>query len=182
MFVYATSILAVNHITFEGIELNGSFKSFKDSLKSRGFRYVDSFHSMYNFRGKFKNETVSLSVLASMTTNEVCKVIMYFHKHTDWYSLRAEYADKVKMYSEEYPIDKDYEFFEFPYDDGDGYEMKAVAKDKCRYVSFFLAKGGRITVEIDKSARIKVVYEDRENIKIAREELRSCFEIIEKND
>lgn len=38
-------------------------------------------------------------------------------------------------------------------------------------IRFFLAKGGHITVEIDKSARIKVVYEDRENIKIAQEEL-----------
>ena len=31
--------------------------------------------------------------------------------------------------------------------------------------------GGHITVEIDKEAKLKVVYEDRENIKIAQKEL-----------
>ena len=49
--------------------------------------------------------------------------------------------------------------------------MRAVAINKCRYISFYLAMGGHITVEIDKEAKLKVVYEDRENIKIAQKEL-----------
>ena len=49
--------------------------------------------------------------------------------------------------------------------------MRAVEKNKCRYISFFFAMGGHITVEIDKSGSVKVVYEDRENIKIASQEL-----------
>lgn len=35
----------------------------------------------------------------------------------------------------------------------------------------FLARGGHIVVQIDKTVRVKVIYEDRENIKIAQEEL-----------
>ena len=35
----------------------------------------------------------------------------------------------------------------------------------------FFAMGGHITVEIDKSSSVKVVYEDRKNIKIASQEL-----------
>ena len=31
--------------------------------------------------------------------------------------------------------------------------------------------GGHITVEIDKTAQLKVVYEDRKNIKVAKQEL-----------
>ena len=75
------------------------------------------------------------------------------------------------MYKSKYPLDRDYEFFSSPYEDGDGYEMRAVARDKCRYISFFLAMGGHITVEIDKTAQLKVVYEDRKNIKVAKQEL-----------
>ena len=75
------------------------------------------------------------------------------------------------MYKSKYPIDRDYEFFSSPYEDGDGYEMRAVAKDKCRYISFFFALGGHIAIEIDKTAQLKVVYEDRVNIKIAQQEL-----------
>lgn len=83
----------------------------------------------------------------------------------------ATFSSSQLKQTEEYPIDKDYEFFVSPYDDGDGYEMKAVAIDKCRYISFFLARGGHIVVQIDKTVRVKVIYEDRENIKIAQEEL-----------
>lgn len=154
-----------------GLELNGKYENFRDSLKARGFKYVSSFHSIHNFKGKFEGENVSLSVLASVNSDTVCKVIIYFPIRNQWYDLMSDYAKKVELYSEKYPIDKDYEFFLSPYDDGDGYEMKAVAKDKCRYISFFLAKGGHITVEIDKTARVKVVYEDRENIKKAQQEL-----------
>lgn len=31
--------------------------------------------------------------------------------------------------------------------------------------------GGHITIEIDKAAKLKVVYEDREKIKVAKQEL-----------
>lgn len=58
-----------------------------------------------------------------------------------------------------------------PYDDGDGYEMRAVSLEKCRFISFFLAIGGHIIVKIDKSSQVKVVYEDRVNIKDAQKEL-----------
>ena len=75
------------------------------------------------------------------------------------------------MYKTKYPLDKDFEFFSSPYEDGDGYELRAVAKGKCNYVSFYLALGGHITVEITKSSQIKVVYEDSENIKLGQQEL-----------
>lgn len=168
---FNVNINSANYIKFLGLELNGKYDNFKDSLKTRGFKYVDSFHSIHNFIGKFRGEEVSLYVLSTTKSNVVCKVIILFPKKAQWYDLRLDYSKKVELYSEEYPIDKDYEFFVYPYDDGDGYEMKAVAMDKCRYVSFFLARGGHIVVQIDKTARVRVVYEDRENIKIAQEEL-----------
>ena len=75
------------------------------------------------------------------------------------------------MYKSKYPMDRDYEFFSSPYEDGDGYEMRAVTRDKCKYISFFFAMGGHITIEIDQTAQLKVTYEDRENIKKAQYEL-----------
>lgn len=176
---FNVNINSTNHIKFMGLELNGKYDSFKDSLKARGFKYIDSFHSIHNFIGKYKGEEVSLYVLSTTNRNIVCKVIIFFPKKTQWYDLRSDYSEKVELYSEEYPIDKDYEFFDYPYDDGDGYEMTAVAKDKYRYISFFLAKGGHIVVQIDKTARVRVEYEDRENIKIAKEELKGIIGVDE---
>lgn len=167
-----TSVQATGHIKFMGIEVTGSYDNFKDSLKTKGFSYVSSFETLHKFYGKFANEIVTLNVLASPHTKTVFKVIVYFPIREEWRELKKDYFAKKEMYQTKYPIDKDYEFFSFPYEDGDGYEMRAVKQGKCRYVSFFLAVGGHISVEIDKTAQIKVVYEDRENIKVGQKELK----------
>ena len=154
-----------------GVEIAGDYSSFKDSLESKGFVYTTSFETMYKFYGRFVNEIVKLEVLATPRTNKVCKVIVYFPEKETWSDMKKDYFDKKRLYSEKYPIDRDYEFFSFPYEDGDGYEMRAVALDKCKFISFFLAIGGHITLEINKSSQVKVVYEDRVNIKTAQKEL-----------
>ena len=169
--LYVANISASNHIKFMGIEVNGNYDSFKDSLKAKGFTYMSSFETLHKFYGKFANEIVTLNVLASPKTQTVCKVIVYFPEREDWNELKKDYFTKKEMYKSKYPLDRDYEFFSSPYEDGDGYEMRAIAREKCRYISFYLAMGGHITIEIDKEAKLKVVYEDRENIKIAQKEL-----------
>lgn len=171
ILIFSYNMNATNHIKFLDIELTGNYNDFKDSLRKKGFKYVSSFLHSYNFRGKIKHEPVYLTVMSTPKTNIVCKVIIYFSVRKKWKDLRNDYVSKTKLFSDLYPIDTDYNFFLDSYEDGDGYEMKVVAKDKCRYISFFLAVGGHITVEIDKSARIKVVFEDRDNIKLAQNEL-----------
>ena len=123
---------------------------------------------MHRFYGRFANELVTLNIMASPKTNTVFKTIVYFSEKDKWCDLKKDYFTKKEMYKDNYPINRYFEFFSFPYEIGDGYEMRAVSKEKCRYISFFLAVGGYISVEIDKSCRIKVVYEDRENIEQAK--------------
>lgn len=169
--LFAFTMQAAGHIRFMGIEVDGNYDSFKDSLETRGFKYMSSFETLYKYYGKFANEIVTLDVLVSPKTHTVCKVIVYFPQREDWSELKKDYFKKKEMFKSKYPLDRDFEFFSSPYEDGDGYEMRAVAINKCRYISFYLAMGGHITVEIDKEAKLKVVYEDRENIKIAQKEL-----------
>ena len=176
LFLFLSLILSVSvsygqHIKFMGTEVTGFFESFKDSLTLKGFTHVGSFETLHKFYGKFANEFVTLNVMASPKTNTVFKVIVYFPERDDWRNLKKDYFAKKEMYKTKYPLDKDFEFFSSPYEDGDGYELRAVAKGKCNYVSFYLALGGHITVEITKSSQIKVVYEDRENIKLGQQEL-----------
>ena len=172
LMLVITNIRAIGHIKFMGIELDGTFEDFKDSIEAKGFKYMSSYESLHKFYGKFANEIVTLEILASPKSKTVFKVIVYFPEKEEWSNLKNDYFEKKEMYKSKYPMDRDYEFFSSPYEDGDGYEMRAVARDKCRYVSFFFATGGYIAIEIDKSAKIKVVYEDRENIKIGEKELK----------
>lgn len=166
-----SNLQASGHIKFMGLEVSGNYEIFKESILSKGFKYINSFESLHRFYGKFANEIVTLNILTSPITKTVCKVIVLFPEKKDWRELKKDYFAKKEMYKSKYPLDKDYEFFSSPFEDGDGYEMRAVVRDKCRYVSFFLAMGGHITLEIDKTAQLKVVYEDRENTKLAKHEL-----------
>lgn len=155
-----------------GTEVSGNYESFKDSLTLKGFTLVDSFETLHRFYGKFANEFVTLNVMVTPKTNTVFKVIVYFPERDNWRKLKNDYFAKKEMYKTKYPLDRDFEFFSSPYEDGDGYELRAVCRGKCNYVSFYLALGGYITVEITKSSQIKVVYEDRENIKVEQLELK----------
>lgn len=153
------------------IEVDDNYESFKDSLEAKGFTYLKSYRTCHTFYGKFANEIVKLEALASPKTNTMCKIIIYFPEKDNWFNLKEDYFEKKELYRSKYPLDVDYEFFKYPYEDGDGYEMRAIELDKCRYISFFLATGGYITIEINDKAQVRVTYEDRDNTRLAQEEL-----------
>ena len=171
--VFSFTVAYGQHIKFMGTEVTGDYENFKDSLELKGFTYIDSFETVHMFCGTFANERVTLNVMSSSKTNIVFKVIVYFPEREGWNELKRAYFAKKNLYKTKYNLVREFQFFSSPYKDGDGYEMYAVAKDKCKYISFFQAVGGLIAVEIDKSSKIKVVYEDRENIKIAESELKN---------
>ena len=94
-----------------------------------------------------------------------------FPQKEKWYDLKRDYFNKKELYSSKYVLDKDFEFFSSPYEDGDGYEMRAIASEKCTYTTFFLAPNGGIILEIDKKKRIVVSYEDTLNTQLSKDEL-----------
>ena len=171
LFNHLAYIYSSNNIKFMGIEINGNIDIFKKELINKGFIYTDSFKTAHKFIGEFANEIVELTVLASPKTNIVCKVTVNFPKKDNWIDLKNEYFKKKKMYKSKYILDSEFEFFSLPYEDGDGYEMKAVSREKCNYLSIFLTQGGGISLTISSSAQIKVSYENSENLKKAQLEL-----------
>ncbi len=60
--LFAFNMQATGHIKFMGIEVDGNYNSFKDSLEAKGFKYMSSFESLHKFYGKFANEIVTLNV------------------------------------------------------------------------------------------------------------------------
>lgn len=164
------SSFSSNHIKFLGIEVNKSVRAFQDSLCKRGFKTIKKDKNTYRLYGKLVNEIVTLKIIATPKTHNVCKVIVLFPKKTTWEKLRIDYFNKKEMYFKKYSLDSEYEFFSDPYEDGDGYELRAVSNDKCRYATFFNAEGGHICVEIGEGSQIKITYEDTENINLAQKE------------
>lgn len=168
-----------DHLHFLGLPIGGASDVFNAQLEEKGFAKVGQFESSHSFVGKFANEIVELTVLASPRTQTVCKVIVKFGNKASWRDLKADYFKKKQLYRSKYLFTEDFEFFSPPYEDGDGYEMRAVMNGKCNYVSFFTEPGGHITVEIGNDKCVKVTYEDDINIKAAQAELEyNAFEDI----
>ena len=159
------------HIKFMGLNMTGCIEQYKDSLNLKGFTFISSDSNSFYFYGVFANEPVKLCVVVSPVTKTVCKTIVFFKKKDSWNALKSDYFEKKHLYTNKYPMDRDYEFFASPYEDGDGYELRALSRDKCHYISFFYAMGGYISIEIEKNFQVSVTYEDRENMDLAKREL-----------
>lgn len=154
-----------------GKQVTGTSDLFIKYLKEKGFTEISSFKTSYRLCGVFANEVVDLTVLATPTTNTVCKIIVYFSQKNNWEELKRDYFSKKILYSKKYVLTDSYSFFSDPYDEGDGYELIAVKNDKSHFISFFDAIGGTIGVEIESSCRVVVKYEDKQNMKLAEDEL-----------
>ena len=100
-------------------------------------------------------------------------------KQIVWYILPREVKidsdtqSVTNLYKSKYLLTDEFEFFLDPYDEGDGYEMSAVARDKCRFVCFFKEFGGHIGLEINQKGCVQVSYEDDINIQVAKKEFES---------
>ena len=119
---------SAEHIKFMGVPVGGNVAAFKDSLKAKGFIYKKCFKTLYSFEGIFANEVVAVEVLASPKTKQVCKIIVYFPQKDTWKGLKSDYFRKKNLYKEKYPLDKDFEFFSSPYDEGSAQRYKHLRK------------------------------------------------------
>ena len=61
-------------------------------------------------------------------------------------------------------------FFSKPYYEGDGYELQALRKEKCHYISFYKLPLGAAIVEISQFGHIQIGYEDNINYELKKKE------------
>ena len=170
MISFVLVCTAQNHLMFMGIPMTGSILDFSEKLKTKGFIITSSEDNVVFMKGIFTDKDVNVGITSSPSTDEVCRIMVFFDTKDSWSSLKRDYNYLKNMYEQKYTLDKEFHFFINPYNEGDGYEMQAVKSDKCRYSSFFIADSGNIHIEISKLGRIVVVYEDSNNTKIEQKE------------
>lgn len=162
---------AQEHMTFKGIPIDGSLSSFVSQLKSKGFTHELTEGNIAMLKGDFAGKSdCIIGVLASKQSKKVWKVVVRFPEKTSWYSLKSEYRSFKESYTEKYGTPTSYEYFSDPYYEGDGYELQALRLEKCTYASYYETDKGYISVEIDDSKCVTVMYEDAINVKIKNHE------------
>lgn len=170
-FLIGINVYSQSHLQFMGIEIDGPINSFVQKLNNKGFTLVKKLDSGgAQMKGKFTGKDVELYISVTPVSKNVRSVNVYFPEDKSWSSIKYDYNKLKDSYKQKYILEKEYEFFEDPYYEGDGYEMQAVRNDKCHYATFFSSETGGIMLDISKYEQLHVLYEDSINSSIGSEE------------
>lgn len=160
------------HLEFKGVPLDGKLSDFISKLEKKSFvlkEYARDYVAV--MKGNFAGDYVTIYVLATPKSKIVWKVAVNYNDQESWSSLKSDYYDMKGLFTKKYgEPNKHYEFFSKPYYEGDGYELQALRKEKCRYISFYDLPVGGVVVEISQFGHIQIGYEDNINYELKKKE------------
>ena len=163
------------HLKFMGIPIEGNASAFSQKLVTKGFVKTKTSENTCALKGTFAGEKdVELIVCQTPKTKQVWKVSVYLPKVSTWSIIKRQYERYKTSFSEKYGTpDHNYEFFDSPYYEGDGYEESAVKNEKCFYASIWDCG---LMVSISQFMQIKLVYEDPINSELDDKEKNQVIE------
>jgi hypothetical protein len=162
--------------TFMGVPVTGTLTSFSTQLKAKGFVLSsESKPTLVIMNGKLANEEVQLLIVGTPKTFMTAKLVVYYPKQETWYSLLDDFKKVTKIITDKYgEPEKKYDFFEDPYELGDGYEMTAIRNEKCFYLQVWNATekfpNQTLAVRINKTQSVTLIYENDKNMLLKESE------------
>lgn len=148
------------HLKFKNIPITGQMSNMITQLQKVGFTLDYKEDNFAKMKGVFANKDCELVIGTTSKTKQVYMITVIFEKATSWYSLKSDYLELKQQLKDKYgvkPTSK--EEFEYPYYEGDGYELSATSNDKCTYGSIYNIDDGNITLLITDK-RIALYYVD----------------------
>ena len=177
IFSVLTGFSQVDHLKFKGLEIKGTTMSFANKLASKGFTITSSKDKTFiSMKGQFVGKECDVYIVGSQKSNTAYKVIVYLPEKSTWSSLKSEYLDFKQKFQSKYGEGNSFESFREPYYEGDGYELQALDKDKCSFVTFFKFNEHSISVEATKFKSVSFSYEDSIGVSIMEKEKNSIIE------
>ena len=163
----ATPFFAQEHFKFQGVPIDGNIHNFVGKMKQLGYEEIsrenvtgDEFVYML---GKFTGKDAALYIWYTPKTKTVYLVDVYLEHVENWPHLKKAYFTYKKYLQDKYGKGKSYEYFEAPYKEGDGKELKALQEQKCLYTTFFYSDNGVACVEIFPYLEIRLQFADAVN-------------------
>lgn len=171
VILLALPAFSQEHLKFKGITIDGKLSTFVSALKAKGMTTAPS--STTNnpkLRGSFAGIEDCYIGFGATDDETVCRVVIITPYRSSWRSVKADYDLIKETVISKYDGEvKEYEYFEEPYQNGDGFEIQALYLDKAVYQTYILMEEGGIKIEIlgSKSsygkAHITILYEDSIN-------------------
>jgi len=159
--------VTLNAQEFLGIKVDGKRDAVINAFKLKGFKvnpdYDVNKDLVIRMNGEAGGKRLEVAIVCTPKSKTVWKFSVYLSKQSSWYSLKNDYEEYLKLLSDKYGEPKSkYAFFSSPYEEGDGYEMTAVAVEKCIYAAYWSNQIG-ISIKISKYNQVNIGYENAVN-------------------
>ena len=158
-------VFSQEHMTFQGIPIDGTIKSFHKQMKKHGFKLDFRLEDGYSYRGRYITNNDVIIVLFSPKSKKVqgIAISVNFREMADsksWQRVKEYYDYVVTLFSEKYDTAKKEitACFEPPYEEGDGNEVEGIITGKCHYSTLFVTPQGKIEVEIESSGYVQFTH------------------------
>ncbi|MCF0206976.1 MAG: hypothetical protein HUK15_06060 [Bacteroidales bacterium] len=180
----SVAIQAQEHLTFEGIAIDGNSQDFGEQMKAAGYaELVPGDYSM--FLGNVIGENVIISTYATPITDIVYAVgLMFQPKSQKWKRVKEKYEEVRDAYASVYGkpievIDLGEEF--------SGKEIAAIYSGLVSYACYFSVNGGEIRISIgaedyDSDVAVYVGYVDQQNDMINEKEYSEHLDFIQGSE
>ena len=167
ILICSFTAVAQEHLKFKGIPIDGKYDDFSKAMVTAGFqKYPDLDSDNFRaFEGEFMNR--DSKIIVYHTEKGLVYRVMVLHEYDSWRKLSSAFDDAAELYTTKYGLPSSkFAFFSEPYENGDGYELQALRKDKCHYLYTWDVPWGVIGIRLvayGDSYFLAMVYEDTMN-------------------
>lgn len=165
-----------NSQSFNGVSVSGTLNSAIEKFKQKGFVLQKYVTNGVFLKGNVASlYDIELYIITTPKTKSVCKFVIYLEPTNSWHAIKGQYNNFAKIFSDKYgEPDSNLEDFLYPYEEGDGSEMTAIAIEKCIYASYWMSRdNASVGVEISKFKQVKIVYENDAAMEFQKSEIES---------
>lgn len=148
-----------------GVKVGGPFSTFDSLIKDKGCKFLFPLtDNVAGYSGVVGSFDVELYVYLTPITNQVWKAVLSFEEHGSFSSLNNQFEILVGALTNKYgnPSGK-INYFDDPYELGDGYEMTAVRINKCHYLTYWKSEFENewsIYIKISSTKNVTIHYEN----------------------
>lgn len=150
-----------------GVKVGGPFSTFDRLIKDKGCTVISPLKdNIAGYSGVVGSYDVKLYVSLTPITKQVWKAVLFFEEHNSFSSLNNQYQILVDALTNKYGNPSEvFNFFDNPFELGDGYELTAVGANKCHYATFWNSddhSDWSIWIEIDTKKSVIIHYQNSE--------------------
>ena len=169
MLFAVISLMAQEHLSFNGIPIEGSMTAFCQKLKAKGFTSIGSENNLTLFTGDFTGRNATVGVTATDDGKDVFAVVVLFDPSGEWNALINTYDYYKDLYTRKYGKPSISKEKNPALSDSNTALMAEVHQGTVVYGSAWEVTGGDIQLSIEKSSgvykgMVMIRYRDSQNV------------------